>query len=486
MAWSYKDYTDNAATVAAQKKREEIEAGKPSDYAESEAVKAANAALQSHNANKPGEFTYADYVESDAVKNAYTALQQQLANKPGEYQSQWQQSLDDTMNKILNREKFTYDLNGDALYQQYKDQYTTQGNLAMMDTMGQAAALTGGYGNSYAQSVGQQAYQGYLQQLNDKVPELYQLALDQYNREGDELYNQYGLFADRENTDYGRYRDTVSDWNIERDYLTGRYDTESERDYGRYTDNRNFAYGQHRDTVADWQTDRDYLAGRYDTEYSKDYGQYRDTVSDWQTELNRADSNYYNERDFGYGQYSDDRNLSYTDYRNTVADEQWQKQFDEAKRQYDESLAASKSKSSGSGINDKSDSKSGNTAGVADNVASKASSFDDNSDLATYLDGLVANGQITEAQADALYAENADQNEKDGTLKSMVGSTSGWSVVDNGGLNWLWGVDNNAIVKAPNGKQYRLDNLVDYLVEEGMSKSDAKSAVKKLQKNLGV
>ena len=29
--------------------------------------------------------------------------------------------FNDTMNKILNREKFSYDLNGDALYQQYKD-----------------------------------------------------------------------------------------------------------------------------------------------------------------------------------------------------------------------------------------------------------------------------------------------------------------------------------------------------------------------------
>lgn len=50
----------------------------------------------------------------------------------------------------------------------------------MQDTMGQAAALTGGYGNSYAQGVGQQAYQGYLQQLNDNVPQLQAQALQTY------------------------------------------------------------------------------------------------------------------------------------------------------------------------------------------------------------------------------------------------------------------------------------------------------------------
>ena len=60
--------------------------------------------------------------------------------------------------KVLNRSPFTYDMNEDMLYQQYKDSYTRQGKLAMQDTMGQAAALTGGYGNSYATTAGQQTY----------------------------------------------------------------------------------------------------------------------------------------------------------------------------------------------------------------------------------------------------------------------------------------------------------------------------------------
>lgn len=144
----------------------------------------------------------------DTVQQAQLTLRNQL--RPGGYQSQWQTQLDDTMKRIMNREKFTYDLNGDALYRQYKDQYITGGKLAMMDTMGQASALTGGYGNSYAQGVGQQAYQGYLQGLNDKIPELYQLALDSYNREGDALMQQYGLLQDREAQDYGMFQDNMA------------------------------------------------------------------------------------------------------------------------------------------------------------------------------------------------------------------------------------------------------------------------------------
>ena len=307
--WSYDDFKVSDSTATADKNRQDL------------------------TSQKPGDFTYGAYEKSDIVKQAEAMLQQQLANKPGAYQSQWQTQLDETLNKILNREKFTYDLNGDALYQQYKDQYMLQGQQAMMDTMGQAQAMTGGYGNSYAQQVGQQTYQGYLQQLNDRVPELYQLALDQYNREGDDLYNQYGLYADREDQDYGRHRDTVSDYYTELNRLTDDARYQAETDYGKYMDAYNMAYGEH-----------------------------RDKVSDWQYELGRADEDYWNQYNRDYGQYSDDRNLSYQQNRDQVSDaqweqtlayqkdrdkvsdEQWQAEFDEAKRQYDQQYALSQAK----------------------------------------------------------------------------------------------------------------------------------------------
>ena len=88
------------------------------------------------------------YEESDAVKQAKANLEAQLSKKPGDYTSQWQTQLNDTLNKIQNREKFTYNINGDALYNQYKDKFVRQGQQAMQDTMGQAAALTGGYGST--------------------------------------------------------------------------------------------------------------------------------------------------------------------------------------------------------------------------------------------------------------------------------------------------------------------------------------------------
>ena len=73
------------------------------------------------------------------------------------YQSQYRDQIQGLYDQIANRKDFTYDVNADAMYQQLKDQYVQGGRMAMMDTMGQAQAMTGGYGNSYAQGVGQQA-----------------------------------------------------------------------------------------------------------------------------------------------------------------------------------------------------------------------------------------------------------------------------------------------------------------------------------------
>ena len=206
---------------------------------------------------------YAPYTESKevlAAKEALAALQ-----KPGDYTSTWQDTIDATLDKILNREEFKYDFNGDALYNQYKDQYINQGKQAMMNAIGNASALTGGFANSWAQSAGQQTFQNYLQGLNDKIPELYQLALDKYNMEGNELKDQLGLLLNQEQMAYDRFRDSITDYLTERGYLSDRYDTERNYDYSKYADNRDFTYQTDRDKVSDeqWQKEFDEAIRQY-------------------------------------------------------------------------------------------------------------------------------------------------------------------------------------------------------------------------------
>ena len=147
----------------------------------------------------------------------------------------------DIIDKILNREKFSYDLNGDALYQQYKDKYIQQGKMAMQDTMGQAAAMTGGYGNSYAASVGNQAYQAQLNNLNDVIPELYQLAYDKYNQEGQDLYNQYSMLSDDKNTEYGMWGDKYNKLVDQRNYADSDFYNQADLYYNDQTNANNIA-----------------------------------------------------------------------------------------------------------------------------------------------------------------------------------------------------------------------------------------------------
>ena len=176
------------------------------------------------------------YTPGSAVQQAQEYLNQVQSRRPGEYQSQWDGELTELYNRIANRKPFSYDIGTDPVYQQYREQYQRQGRLAMQDTMGQAAALTGGYGSTYGEQVGQQAYNAYLQNLNDVVPDLYNAAYNRYRDEGTDLYNQYGLLSDRENQAYSRYRDTVNDYYSDLSDARSAYDSAYSRDYNQWSD----------------------------------------------------------------------------------------------------------------------------------------------------------------------------------------------------------------------------------------------------------
>ena len=188
-----------------------------------------------------------NYAEGQRVSDAYKQYQGAVAAKPADYASPYQGQIDAAYQKILSRQPFKYDMNADAMYQQYKDAYTRQGNMAMKDTMGQAAAMTGGYGNSYAQTAGQQAYQGYMQGLNDKVPELADRAFNRYQSEGNDMYNQLAMSQGMDQTAYGKYRDQVGDWQ-----------TNVGRLQGDYTSERGFDIDMYRNAVSDWQNQQNY------------------------------------------------------------------------------------------------------------------------------------------------------------------------------------------------------------------------------------
>ena len=146
--------------------------------------------------------------------SAMTALEQMKGQAPV-YGSQYDSQIKSLYEQIMGRGEFKYDQKTDPLYQQYVQDYTTHGKMAMRDTMGQAAALTGGYGSSYGQAVGQQQYDQYLQRMADILPQTYGMALDAYNAEGNRLNQNLETTTNLERSDYDKYLDTLNQYNID-------------------------------------------------------------------------------------------------------------------------------------------------------------------------------------------------------------------------------------------------------------------------------
>lgn len=152
------------------------------------------------------------YTPSDEVTAARAYRDSVAAMEPGAYQSRFEEKLQELYDQIAGREAFDYDPEEDEAYRRYAKLYAAKGAAAMEDTLGKAASLTGGYGSSYAQSAGQQAYNGYLQELAALVPELRQAALAEYRQEGQALADQYSMLSQREKNDYARYQNERADW----------------------------------------------------------------------------------------------------------------------------------------------------------------------------------------------------------------------------------------------------------------------------------
>lgn len=200
-------------------------------------------------------------------------------------------------NKWKNTGPFAYDPDSDSLYQSAKANAIANGKVAMQDTTGQASAMTGGYGNSYAATAGSQAYQNYLKSLDDDLATYYQLALDQYQQSKDDLLTEYSIENEIDNTDYSRL------YNL---------------------------YGLAQD--------------RYNNDRAFDYGQYSDDYQRYASLANMQNSDYWNQQNFDEGKRQFDTNLAENQRQFDTNFAENQRQFDtnfaEGQRQFNTSLSA--------------------------------------------------------------------------------------------------------------------------------------------------
>ena len=256
------------------------------------------------------------------------------------YTDNYTGKINDLMGQIENREAFSYDAASDPLYQQYQKQYQREGDRSMRNTMAEAASYAGGM-NSYAMTAAQQASDYYASQLNDKIPELAQLAYQMYMQDFDQDVAELNLLRGLGETEYNRYRDSYSDYLNERNTAYQMYLDEIEKqinDLGILQSMDATQYDRYRDTMSDWRNDRDFA-----------YGMYRDDMGDYQW---RSEFDYSKEQDkigndFTYGQITGTM-PSYGDNgpTNTLSKEEFEhgkKQDDISNSQWDKNFNAEQS-----------------------------------------------------------------------------------------------------------------------------------------------
>lgn len=217
----------SAPTMAEQQAAEQAAAAAAAEAARPEArvtESTARKLAELERGFQPSE----DVAAARAYRDSVAAMQ------PEDYTSGFEARLQELYDQIAGREAFSYDPEEDEMYKRYARLYAAQGAAAMEDTMGQAAALTGGYGSSYAQAVGQQAYDRYLGELASLVPELRQAALAEYTQEGKALTDRYGLLRQQESAAYDRWQDTVAQWQKALAQAQSEYDDTAAQDAKSY------------------------------------------------------------------------------------------------------------------------------------------------------------------------------------------------------------------------------------------------------------
>ena len=254
----------------------------------------------------------------------------QLLEQLSSGRTSYTDDIENLMNEIRNRDPFAYDVDSDVLFQQYLSSAMVSGKTAMQDSIGQASALTGGYGSTYATTAGNQMYNAYIQDAYQNLPEYYQMALNAYQAEGEEMYAQLDMLNTADINEYQRLYDS---WSAN----FGNAQTMYENEYGAWQDTINNAYSSANLQIQEYGQlyDQAYntyaaLQGYADTVYSQEYQK-------WADEVTNA---------FNYAQ------MSNSDYWNT-------QNFNESVRQFNANMAlkqaaqASSGSGSGSGSNDK-------------------------------------------------------------------------------------------------------------------------------------
>ena len=175
------------------------------------------------------------YVKSSAVLGAERAYEEWKKNAPTAPELSYTEDID-RLTDYLQTRKFEYDYRDDPTYIAMRNNAESQGRMAMEDTFGKAASLNGGYATSYGASAASLAYNRYLSEVDNVIPELYAAAYNMYKDEGDNIREQIEMLQALNDDEWSRYDDMLSSYYDEGKMLYEELTDIRESDYNNYLD----------------------------------------------------------------------------------------------------------------------------------------------------------------------------------------------------------------------------------------------------------
>jgi len=248
-----------------------------------------------------------DFRTSDLTKGYLQKMQETEAARPEAFESRYEGAIQNILDGILNGNPQRFDINKDAnyqaLYDLYSQQYQANANRALRDNMGAMQAATGGYGSTAATAAAGQAYDRAIEGLNDRNMQLMQMAYQMYGDAQADRYNQLGAVTGLDNSDYARYRDTVGDWQTDRNYFADQYQRMYGNDWQKYAFDTQLDWDKYQfQTGLDFQNHQnaqnrlwdDYTFGtqmdwsQYTDSADREYQRGRDELSDYDSAFDKA------------------------------------------------------------------------------------------------------------------------------------------------------------------------------------------------------
>lgn len=266
----------------------------------------------------PVQAVTASFTPSQEYYDAMAETQRMLEQlKSG--RTSYTDKISQSLKAIEDTSPFSYDFNSDPMFQQMLQGAMSSGKYAMQDTMGQAAALTGGYGSSYSQMVGQQAYNRYIDEAYDRIPDYWNMALSEYQTDLNNKYNKLNQYMNLDNTEWGRNYDT---FNSQYQMANDQYNKE----YNNFWQTQNF-----NENSRQWAESENDARARYAEairQYENDFNHnlYREAIADERYADETAYERYLNE----LNQYNIDRNFDYGTTQDAITNAMNQAKFDRA------------------------------------------------------------------------------------------------------------------------------------------------------------